>query len=150
MPTVLGVGLRWVRRGCVSGQGRDPWCSTMRQGCRAIFNICNMLRVFWNILFCATTLIAQVGPLTVNTIDDTRGVRVRNEYAVPTTLAESLRGSRGAMEDNERRRCLYLTGSGALAVVKNKGSCPKSAIEVERFQMQQVAVEVGGLNPRFI
>ncbi len=30
------------------------------------------------------------------------------------------------------------------------GSYPKSEIEVERFQMQQIAVGVGGLNPRFI
>jgi hypothetical protein len=30
------------------------------------------------------------------------------------------------------------------------GSCPKSAIEVEGFQMQQVAGGMGGLNPRFI
>jgi hypothetical protein len=30
------------------------------------------------------------------------------------------------------------------------GSYPKSAIEVERFQMQQVGVEQVGLNPRFI
>jgi hypothetical protein len=33
---------------------------------------------------------------------------------------------------------------------QNFGSYPKSEIEVERFQMQQVAVGVGGLNPRFI
>jgi hypothetical protein len=30
------------------------------------------------------------------------------------------------------------------------GSYPKSAIEGEGFSMQQVAVGVGGLNPRFI
>jgi hypothetical protein len=33
---------------------------------------------------------------------------------------------------------------------RKKGSYLKSEIEVERFQMQQIAVGVGGLNPRFI
>src|SRR2546426_7784949 len=46
-----------------------------------------------------------------------------------------------------------LAPCGLLLVVdlaQIQGSYPESAIEVERFRMQQVAVGVGGLNPRFI